>query len=84
MKKILISDPMSQEGLEFLQQQSDIEIANLPGITPDKLLEEIRDADALIVRSKTKVTEEVINSAKKLKSQTEKQANSKYQNTNLK
>jgi len=67
MMKILISDPMSDEGLQFLQRQPNFTVVNRPGLSPEDLLEEIRDASALIVRSKTKVTEEVIEQAEHLK-----------------
>jgi len=65
--KVLISDNLSPEGVEYLQKQPGLKVVNLPGLAPDALLSEIRDAAALIVRSKTKVTREVIEAAQQLK-----------------
>ena len=60
MTKILISDAMSEEGVNYLQSSGSFEVLNLPGLSPADLLDRVQDADALIVRSKTKVTPEVI------------------------
>ena len=65
--KVLISDQMSDEGLSVLEEQDGLAIVNRPGMAPSELLEEVRDAHALVVRSKTKVTEEVINVADELR-----------------
>ncbi|RPI29120.1 MAG: phosphoglycerate dehydrogenase [Acidobacteria bacterium] len=65
--KVLISDNLSPEGVEYLQKQPGLQVVNQPGLAPEALLSEIRDADALIVRSKTKVTREVIEAGQQLK-----------------
>ncbi|MEE8586172.1 MAG: phosphoglycerate dehydrogenase [Acidobacteriota bacterium] len=65
--KVLISDMLSPQGIAYLEQQPGIEVANRPGLSPQELLQEIRDADALLVRSKTRVTAEVLASASQLK-----------------
>jgi D-3-phosphoglycerate dehydrogenase / 2-oxoglutarate reductase len=65
--KILISDSLSEEGIEYLRNQPGFEVANQPGLSPQDLLEAIRDAEALIVRSKTKATREVIEAGPKLR-----------------
>lgn len=65
--KILISDAMSDEGVRFLEQEDPFEVANRPGLPPAELLKEVADASGLIVRSKTKVTAEVIEAARKLR-----------------
>ena len=65
--KILVSDKFSQEGLQILEQTEGITLNYQPGLTPDQLLTAIADADALIVRSGTQLTEEVYQAAKKLK-----------------
>ncbi len=67
MTKILISDAMSEEGVNYLQSRGSFEVLNLPGLPPTELLDRIQDADALIVRSKTKVTPEVIAAARRLR-----------------
>ena len=65
--KVLISDKVSPEGIAYLQEQEGIEVVNRPGLSPQELLAEIRDAQGLIVRSKTKVTPEVIAAAGELR-----------------
>jgi len=65
--KILISDNISPKGIELLEKvpQFDVEIA--VGLSPDELKAKIKDAHALIIRSATKVTADVIEEAKNLK-----------------
>jgi D-3-phosphoglycerate dehydrogenase len=63
--KIIISDGMSKEGIDILQNAG-LEITNKK-FTPDELLSAIPDYDAILVRSATKVTKEVIDAGKKLK-----------------
>lgn len=63
--KILVSDPISDKGVEILKKEVDVDIAT--GLEPSELIKRIGDYDALIVRSETKVTGEVIEAGKKLK-----------------
>jgi len=63
--KVLVSDPISDKGIEILRKEVDVDIAT--GLEQSELIEQIGDYDALIVRSQTKVTREVINAGKKLK-----------------
>ncbi len=65
--KILISDKLSQQGIELLLQEKDWQVDVKTGMTPAQLLEEIGEYDALLVRSNTKVTAEVLRAAHKLK-----------------
>ncbi|MEE8348774.1 MAG: phosphoglycerate dehydrogenase [Acidobacteriota bacterium] len=65
--KILISDPISQDGLDYLEQQDSIEVVYQPDLSPDDLVSEIGDAAGLIVRSKTQVTAELLTSAHHLR-----------------
>ncbi|MGH9341686.1 MAG: phosphoglycerate dehydrogenase [Acidobacteriota bacterium] len=65
--KVLISDKLSDEGIQYLKQQPGLEVVNQPGLSPENLLSEIPDAEALIVRSKTRVTREVIDAGKRLR-----------------
>src|SRR5690625_6620944 len=58
--RILISDPLSEEGIFPLREADNIEIAIETDLTNDQLLERINDFDALLVRSQTQVTKEVI------------------------
>lgn len=65
--KILISDPLSQEGLGILEKVDSFELINKPGMAVEELCKVINDCDALIVRSGTKVTKEILAAAPKLK-----------------
>jgi D-3-phosphoglycerate dehydrogenase len=65
--KILISDKLSQQGLELLQQESSWQVDAKTNLTPSQLLEIIGEYDALLVRSNTRVTREVIQAARSLK-----------------
>ena len=67
MKKILITDNLSPQGLEKLREDQDWIIDLKTNLSPDKLLKEIPNYEALIVRAKTKVTEELIQVASRLK-----------------
>ncbi len=64
--KILISDPIAKEGIEFLQKAG-FEVVEKPGLPPEELIKTIPEFDAIIVRSATKVTKEVIEAGKNLK-----------------
>jgi D-3-phosphoglycerate dehydrogenase len=65
--KVLVSDRFSAEGLRVFEQAKGIELAYHPGISPDALLLAVADADALVVRGGTQVTEEVFQAAGRLK-----------------
>jgi len=62
--KILITDPIHGDGIKVLKEIGEVDVKT--GLTPKQLLEKIKDYDVLVVRSATKVTKEIINSAKKL------------------
>ena len=64
MPTILISDAYAQEGLQLLEDASDVTLINRPGLSASELLEIIDSVDALGVRSATKVTPEVLAAAK--------------------
>ena len=64
--KVLISDPLSEEGIQILKNAG-LEVAYKPGLSHEELLEIIPDFDAIIIRSGTKVTADVIEKAEKLK-----------------
>ena len=65
--KILVADRISPLGVEFLQNQADFEVIEAYGSSPEKVLELSKDASAIIVRSDTKVSKEVIAGASQLK-----------------
>ena len=63
--KILISDGLSEEGLALLKMVGEV-ISN-PKITAEELAAILPTYDALIVRSRTKVSEAVLEAGKRLK-----------------
>jgi D-3-phosphoglycerate dehydrogenase / 2-oxoglutarate reductase len=63
--KIVITDGLDEKGIAVLSATG--EVANRNGISVDDLLKEIGEYDALIVRSRTKVTPALLDAAKKLK-----------------
>ena len=63
--RILITDHISEEGIRKLREFGDVEIR--VGVSEEELKARIADYDALIVRSGTKVTREVIEAGTKLK-----------------
>ena len=65
--KILVSDPLSEEGLKILRDVKEFQVEVKTDLKSEALKEVIKDYDALIVRSATKVTKDIINAAQKLK-----------------
>ena len=66
MKKILISDKLATDGINYLKAQNDIEIHFETGLSEEALCEIIGDFDALLIRSDTQVTPKLLQAAKKL------------------
>lgn len=62
---ILISDGLEETGQAILHSAATVD--DRPGISPEELLRIITDYDALIVRSRTKVTPQVFDAARNLK-----------------
>lgn len=67
MFKILVSDALSDEGLGILKNSKDFVVDVKTGLKPAELKSIIGDYDALLVRSATKVTQEIIDAGGKLK-----------------
>ncbi|KJS14562.1 MAG: D-3-phosphoglycerate dehydrogenase [Peptococcaceae bacterium BRH_c4b] len=65
--KVLVMDGVSEEGLKPLRENSDIEVVIGSKMTEDELCSTIAQYDAMIVRSATKVTAKVFESAEKIK-----------------
>ncbi len=65
MPKVLVADPIAEEGIEILKQAADVDVKI--GLTKDELAAIIGEYDALAVRSETKVTGDIIAKAEKLK-----------------
>ncbi len=65
LKKVLVADEISDEGIEVLSK--DLDVSYQPKIKQEEILNIIADFDAILVRSRTQVTKEVIEVGKKLK-----------------
>src|SRR5690625_5338526 len=65
--KILISDPLSEEGIFPLREAENVTVEKSTDLSESELLEKVKDVDGLLVRSQTQVTREVIEHAHQLK-----------------
>ncbi len=65
--RVLITDPLSEEGIFPLRQAENITITAKTDLTHEQLLDEIKHYDALLIRSQTTVTREIIEQAPNLK-----------------
>jgi len=66
MKRILVSDSLSAEGIDIFRGTPDIEVDVRTKVTPEELKAIIGGYDALVIRSATKVTQKVIDCAERL------------------
>ena len=64
--KVLICDATDPNALKLIEEAG-IEVVNQPDISPEELLEVIPDYPCMVVRSRTKVTKEVIEAGTALK-----------------
>ena len=64
--KVLITDPIHQEGMDILEARPDLTIERRFRAPESEILEAVADADALIVRSETQVTAAVIEAGVRL------------------
>jgi D-3-phosphoglycerate dehydrogenase len=65
--RVLVCDGLEKAGVEILRAAGGIEIDERPAIDADELARIISDYDALIVRSKTRVTADLIERASRLR-----------------
>ena len=64
--KVLVCDPIHEDGIKILKDAG-FEIDINPNISYEELKGKVRDYDVLVVRSRTKVTREIIEAGEKLK-----------------
>ncbi|ATH59835.1 phosphoglycerate dehydrogenase [Staphylococcus nepalensis] len=67
MYKILVSDPISPEGLKSLTEHKDFEVDVNTELSKTELAKTITNYEGLIVRSQTQVTSDIISAAPNLK-----------------
>lgn len=71
MIRISVCDPLAPEGMDVLRRASrehrELEIDECVGLAPDELKKRIRESQALIIRSATHVTADIIDAAPNLR-----------------
>ena len=65
MSKVLVSDPIDQAGIDILSQVATVDVKT--GLPPEQLVQIIPEYDALMIRSGTRVTKEIIEAGTQLK-----------------
>ncbi|GBC62187.1 phosphoglycerate dehydrogenase [Desulfonema ishimotonii] len=65
--KVLVSDNLGEIGIQMFQEAEGIEVDVNTGLPPEELKAIISDYDALVIRSATKVTEDLLEAATNLK-----------------
>jgi D-3-phosphoglycerate dehydrogenase len=65
--KVLVSDNLGEAGIKMFQDEEGIDVDVKTGLPPEELKSIIADYDGLVIRSATKVTEDLLNAATKLK-----------------
>lgn len=63
--RVLVSDSLAEEGVRRLESGAEVDV--ITNLSPEELVGKIKDYDALVIRSGTKVTADVINAADHLK-----------------
>jgi len=62
--KVLITDPISKEGIDILRSYAQVDVKTK--LKPEELISIVGDYEALLVRSQTRVSAEVIRAGRKL------------------
>jgi len=65
--KILVSDSLGQGGMDILRKEKNLEVDEKVGLKPEELKKIIGDYDAILIRSATKLTADIIEAGKKLR-----------------
>jgi len=65
--RILIADQLNPVARQMLSETAGVEVDDRAGISPEELIQEIGGYDAILVRSRTKVTRHVMEAGIKLK-----------------
>ena len=65
--KVLVSDNLGEIGIRMFEQEEGIEVDVNTGLPPEELKGIIGDYEGLVIRSATKVTEDLLQAATKLK-----------------
>ena len=63
--RVLVTDPIAPEGEAYLREHAAVDVR--PGLKLPELLQIVGEYEALVVRSETKVTREVVNAGRQLR-----------------
>lgn len=63
---VIVCDSIDEKGIEILKKAG-LTVEYLPEITNQELISKVKDFDVIVVRSRTKITKEVIQNAKRAK-----------------
>ena len=66
--KVLVSDNLGEAGIKMFQDEEGIDVDVKTGLSPEELKSIIGDYDGLVIRSATKVTEDLLNAANETES----------------
>ena len=67
MFRVLVTDTLADSGLDILRNANDVTLDYRPGLKGDALLAAVAESDALITRSGTAVTPELVNAGNRLR-----------------
>jgi D-3-phosphoglycerate dehydrogenase len=65
--RVLVTDTLADSGLQILRAASDVDLDYRPGLKGEDLLRAVAQSDALITRSGTAVTRDLVNAGKRLR-----------------
>jgi D-3-phosphoglycerate dehydrogenase len=65
--KVLVTDTIAESGLDILRAADDVEVEYKPGLKGQELLDAVAQTDALMTRSGTAVTPELVNAGTRLR-----------------
>ncbi|MGD8512558.1 MAG: phosphoglycerate dehydrogenase [Deltaproteobacteria bacterium] len=65
--KVLVSDKLADVGIKMFEEAEGIDVDVKVGLPPEELKAVIKDYDALVIRSATKVTEDLLKAAVRLR-----------------
>lgn len=65
--RVLVTDALAESGFELLRAAADVDLDYRPGLKGEELLAAVAQSDALITRSSTGVTRELVNAGSRLR-----------------
>lgn len=65
MSKVLVSDPIDQAGIDILSQVAQVDVKT--NLSPEQMVQIVPEYDALMIRSGSRITQEIIEAGTQLK-----------------